>query len=132
MDAEQSSSSTIIEQTHPNADLISGLRECADWLEQHPELPSASYGNVCFGYAIHQDARARLTALAEALGGRATERRHEGRVTIQGEFGDLNVYAGAKVEALVDAPPLPDPEPIIKRSDIPVTPEEDDAWSAIS
>ena len=133
MDTEQQhNGSTAVE--HPNADLISGLREVVDWLEQHPELPHAAWASLCFGYEIKRDARERLTQLAEALGERAKEDRNFDRISLGSMFGGprgLNVFATAKKRDLVHETPLPEPEPILKpKADVPVTAEEDEAWGA--
>lgn len=123
-------STTTVE--HPNADVIAGLRQAAAWLAQHPELPPAAWSNLCFGYDITDDARGRLAQLAAALGEDAIEDRSYGRIEIQARFGAVRVFAGAAKQALVSPPvALPEPEPIvIKRTEPPVTPEEDEAFGA--
>lgn len=100
---------------HPSQATIDGLREVADWLEQHPELATVAHATVSFGYGIERNARARLTELAAALGERATESRWHDSVTISGRFaGEVRVSADAKKRALIDdAPPLPEPEAIV-------------------
>ena len=98
-----------------NHDVIQGLREVADWLEAHPELYRAAamvmfhpYGNEC---------RPVLTALADALGARATERVERGeRVVIEGQFGErVRVIADGSLRYLgvLVQPPTPAYEPII-------------------
>ena len=104
----------------PNADLIAGLRDAADWLELHPELPRANWAwaSISFGHGITtMNARERLTQFAAALGDRAKEHVTDyggGKtVTIDGRFGPLVVSAEAKAAALVQAPPIPAHEPIL-------------------
>ena len=124
-------SKTVIE--HPNADVIAGLRQAAAWLAQHPELPKVYYASISFGSGLSgDDARARLTQFAEALGDRATEnpRDHMGDVEISAAFGGVRVYASASRTALAaNVPPPPPPyEPIIT-----VEPEyHDDALDVLS
>lgn len=124
-------STSTVEQSHPNADVISGLRDAADWLAEHPELPPAYYASISFrsSYAA-ANAREDLAALAEALGENAAEAQSGAEVLISGTFGPVRVSAAAQVAALAGVPVMPAYEPIIKRAEIPVTPEEDEAWGA--
>ena len=98
-----------------NQDVADALREIAAWLEAHPELYRARalvtfhpYGDEC---------RPVLTALAQALGYRATERVERGeRVVIEGEFGErVRVIGDASLRYLgvLVEPPAPAYEPII-------------------
>lgn len=106
-----------IETGHPNAATIQGLREVADWLEQHPKLPEAYYAAVNFRSAYtEKNAREELTALAMALGERAVETEGRGDVEISAAFGAVRVSGAAKVQHLRDTPPEPvvEYEPIIK------------------
>ena len=103
---------------NPNRDVIAGLREVADFLAAHPELPKACYALVSLrsqydGWGT-PPARETLTALAVALGDRATE-RGGGAPLIDGRFsGDVRVCAEAKVSELRDEPVAPvEYEPII-------------------
>jgi hypothetical protein len=108
--------STAVVQDHPNAATIKGLREVADWLEEHPELPRPNYAAVSFRSAYtEKNAREELTVLAVALGERASEDAHYGEVEIVGRFGNVRVSGAAKVQYLrAEAPIEPEYEPIIK------------------
>ena len=98
---------------NPNAETITGLRELADWLEAHPELPAV--GASAHAHIHSDDAREVLTTMADALGDRAEERIDSiGYVAITGAFGPVTVNVYAKPE-LLGAKPRPEPayEPII-------------------
>lgn len=107
---------------NPNAEVIAGLREAADFLEQHPEMPAARYAWVVLrdrGYgASDPTAREELSAIADALGDRAEERESAGTVRIRGTFsGGVHVDGEAEVRHLLPSPPpAPEYEPIIKRA----------------
>lgn len=100
-----------------SATTVQGLREAADWLEHHPELPGTYYAIVSFGSSYRREnAREELTALAAALGDGAAERLgpSPGEVTIEGYFQNVRVHASARVQDLRDeAPPVIEYDPII-------------------
>jgi hypothetical protein len=111
-------STAVIETRHPNAATIQGLREAADWLEQHPELPEACYTSIALrsSYNRRESAREELTAMAAALGARAIEKpgASPGEITIEGGFRAVRVYGSAHIQDLRDeAPPVVEYEPII-------------------
>ena len=105
--------------TH-NLDVAQGLREVAEFLEAHPELPAVEWAIVQVRYHVgaKSPARETLTALAEALGQRATESARRDEVSIDGRFaGDVRVTASANVSDLAGIPPVPvrvEYEPILK------------------
>jgi hypothetical protein len=99
-----------------NCDLARGLREVADWLSEHPELPKFhGFVNVS---VWGEKARDDLTAVAAALGNRASESvDHYGDVRISADFGPVDVRASASPRYLggVEVPkPRPAYEPIIE------------------
>jgi hypothetical protein len=100
-----------------NLDVARGLREVADFLEQHSELPRAKWATITLRYHIGDNSPARetLTLIAQALGEKAVEKEHSSEVIIEGRFaGNVRVDATAKRSELVDAPPDPvEYEPII-------------------
>ena len=102
-----------------NHDVVRALRELADWIETHPELPAVKHASVSFRADWDRSpfARSMLTDLADALGDRAIETAGGGEVRIEGRFLDdplVYVHATAKISALTDAPPEDPPyEPII-------------------
>jgi hypothetical protein len=102
----------------PNLEVARGLRELADFLEAHPALPEVH----AFAYISEyrqRDARAELTALAEALGDTAIEEQNGSTVRIRGEFGPVKIQADAEVSDLRDEPPsVPEYEPIITRESV--------------
>ncbi|HWF25197.1 MAG TPA: hypothetical protein VG275_07110 [Solirubrobacteraceae bacterium] len=104
-----------------NPALAQGLRDLADWLDEHPELPDVRYTSACFHtrYTLGTDARAELEVVARALGERAVEKRQDDNVSIEGAFAPdrlLTVRAEASVHQLRQEPvPVPDYEPIIDR-----------------
>jgi len=101
-------STETIEQGHPNAATITGLREVADWLEAHPELPEPYYAAVSFRSSyVEKNAREELTVLAAALGERASEEARSGEVEIAARFENVRVSGAAKVQHLRDTPPEP-------------------------
>lgn len=106
---------------NPNVDLVAGLRDLADFLEQHPSLPpvraTAWVPEHRWSEAARANARADLTAVAEALGERATEKQTRSSVIIEGAFGPIGLRAEAQIGDLrtVVPPPVPEYEPIIKR-----------------
>jgi hypothetical protein len=78
-----------------NIVLAEGLREVADWLDEHPDLPAFR------AYVLHTssgaDARHMLTAVARSLDGRAVEgySHVSQQVTVRGEFADGRVVVTA-------------------------------------
>lgn len=115
---------------NPNADTIAGLREAADWLEQHPELQPMWHGYLLFRNQFDTSlAREQLECFAAALGDRAVEELRGRDVEIRGAFGPVKIAAAASVQALgVQPPPAPAPEyePILK----PQAEPDHDNWSA--
>jgi hypothetical protein len=117
-----------------NLEMAKGLRELADLLEAHPGMPEVRALVWVSDYRYGDDAGARarleLTAVAEALGARASEDRQGDRVRIKGSFGPVDLHADATVSQLRGAPPDELAyEPIIARDRMPVTPQEDEAWA---
>jgi len=111
-----------------NLALAESLREVATWLEMHAgDLPSMR-ASVFIGYGRSSDARAQLTALANALGDQAEERADASQVTIEGRIGGIRVWGSAETRELVSCPLPPPYEPILAVTP-PVTPEEDAAWN---
>lgn len=106
------------QSTPANAVLAEGLRETADWLDAHPELPAFRAYISCYPYGSR--AREVLSALADALGAdRAEEAATRSDVTISGRFGDgaIRVAATANVRDLgVTEPVLPSYQPILAGS----------------
>ena len=87
-----------------------GLREIADWLDEHPSLTPHAF------VAINATERVDLELLAVALGARATERLGYGGtdVEIEGRFaGGARVYARVPVAKLAGKPVQPEYEPIL-------------------
>lgn len=108
--------------------LADTLREVADWLDAHPEV-AASNAHVW----VRATERGDLEALARALGDRASEKASDRSVEIDGTFGAEKSWEGVSVggslpiEKLVDAPPVPQYEPIIPPK---AEPAASDDWSA--
>lgn len=120
------------DNTHPNLETIRGLREAADWLEQHPELRPAHFAAISFRSSyMRENAREDLTALAVALGEGATEKPVTGsssEVCIEGCFGNVRVSANALIQDLRDEAPVePEYEPIL-----PVAEHHDDVLEVFS
>ena len=106
--------------TH-NQDVAQGLREVAEFLEQHPELPDVTWASVLvrsqYVSLSKSPARETLTALAEALGERAVEHGLGDPIVIKGQFsGGVGIEAHANRADLagVPAPRVIEYEPIIK------------------
>lgn len=100
-----------------NAGVIAGLRDVADFLEAHPDLPSFN------GYVMHsaygKDAREKLTAIARALGDAAVETATPAEVRITGAFAGVQLSAYSSPDRLGASPvPRVDYEPIIAREPI--------------
>lgn len=99
-----------------NLELAESLREVATWLEMHagdlPEMRATGW----ISEFRKRDARAELTALATALGERATETRRDDKVMVAGNFGPVMLFAYAEIRELVDEPPLVSYPPILKPS----------------
>ena len=104
---------------NPNADVIRGLREAADWLEAHPEV-RAGHGFV----SMRANDRGDLERLATALGDRAEERAVHGDVEIgctfgsEGRFDGVRVYGQMPIRKLAGAPVTPEYEPILGEREI--------------
>jgi hypothetical protein len=99
-----------------NISLTRSLRDLADFIDAHPELPELRAMAWVDQYLHpHRDARKELTAVANALGKAfAKEERHGSDVEISGRFGTVTLRAVAKVSELRDEPePELDYEPII-------------------
>ena len=107
---------------HPNADAIAALREIADVLEAHPELPPAG-GHVSLrsrysslNYDGDATPREVLTATAAALGDRAEERADADAVNVGVYIGPFRLFAEATIyelNGLPKPPKIPEYEPII-------------------
>src|SRR5205807_1235541 len=88
-----------------NLEIAHGLREIAHWLEAHPDLPDASTGSVYF-FTYGKEARAALTAVADALGDRAEESVAGSEVRIIASFGSARVHACASLKDLGGQAPV--------------------------
>lgn len=111
----------------PNLDVAQDLRDVAEWLEQHPELPKVSWAAIRLRQALADDARAALTAVAEALGDRAAERFEYDEVRIVGAFGRVTVTAAASPGALGGVKSTIKYDPIIPLAlevELPISTEE--------
>lgn len=53
---------------NPNAEQIQGLREMADWLEAHPELPETYFGATGVFVTYNRNQKADLAVVALAMG----------------------------------------------------------------
>lgn len=109
---------TPVGVVNPNAAVIAGLREVADLLEQHPELPAVWWASLSlrerYAKAARDRARDELTAVAAAFGDRAVETRQGSDISIEARFsGDVRLHADADINDLRDEPPLPEYDPII-------------------
>lgn len=114
-----------------NLDVAQDLRNLAEWIEAHPELPRVSSGSVYFGLALKAPvAREVMTTLAGALGDRATEQVEKfasGHVSIEGTFGRMRVRADASpnelggISRVIEYPPIIPVAPVV---DLPVNDED--------
>jgi hypothetical protein len=83
------------------AGLIAGLRELADWYEQHPDVPLPLYPS--FIHCVHSDddqaGTAELAAVAEALA--VEQSTHGGHPAAERVFGavEFRVYYVPRVDA---------------------------------
>jgi hypothetical protein len=84
-----------------NADVIAGLREVADLLEAHPELPVVYWASVRIGGYLNSLTREDMERVAAVIP-EPTERLNTlNDVEISGHFsGNVELSAAAKVEAL--------------------------------
>jgi hypothetical protein len=101
-----------------NAEVAAGLRELADWLEQHPELPA--FTATIGAYPYGKDARPEMRTVADALGERAIETVNRDRVEIRARvMTRVAVYASTSLESLGADAPAPIYRPIIERERVP-------------
>lgn len=109
-------------RNQPNVEVVEGLRQIADWLEAHPELPRARWATVSLRAVDDgQPARRTLHQVAGALGLRAIERRTlDGDVDISGRFGPVRVRATAALGELCRFEE--DYEPILDDAPTPLIP----------
>ena len=101
-----------------NFETAADLRDVADWLERHPELPEVAFASVMIRYpgfgSLRMDAREALTAVARAFGDKATETVEFGReVQIARKFGKVHVKAHASIDELGGFASVTSYEPII-------------------
>jgi hypothetical protein len=131
------------------AEFITGLRQIADWLEQHPEVETPYLASNATGtymptlpiYLIGDDQRAQLAAIARAMGSAEKTTRHD-QFVVHRTFAGIALAAYADqtqvCERVVTATreiteEVPDPEalaavPTVTRTRI----EEDVEWRCTS
>lgn len=86
-------------QTNPHTALIAGLRELADWFEQHPELPEWRFPSPSLSYqpigTSDEDGIAAVEAFAAALG---TDVNRSYHIKTKRRFGGVE-FSAVKVLA---------------------------------
>jgi hypothetical protein len=74
--------------------VIAGLRELADWLEAHPDLPAPNGARICvhtvFHAATEEDQRALVARFADALG---VQVQNTGHIVAGRDFGSIEFVA---------------------------------------
>jgi hypothetical protein len=99
--------------TSANAEVITGLRQAADFLEAHPDLPKmhAWLSNWVYG----KEARQVLTQFADALPEPVESMSNGSDVKVGQQFGAVEVYAQASTKDLgaTAVPVVPQYEPIL-------------------
>lgn len=141
MTTQSSTEVSQIDIGQANLELAEALREVATWLEMHAgDLPlPRSFGAYIMRGIYGGDAREVMTAVAQALGDRATEKVTGTEVVIGGKFGpvEVSVTTDARSLGAEFSPPQPEYEPIlpVKANGQPVactpevTPGEDEAFA---
>ncbi|HET6867721.1 MAG TPA: helix-turn-helix transcriptional regulator [Solirubrobacteraceae bacterium] len=87
-----------------------GLREVADWLEEHPEIPAVQFAFVRVGAKTRED----LERLAAALDNPSEREAYGPAVEIEGRFtGDVRVYGQVDMAKLAGVPVKPAYTPIL-------------------
>jgi hypothetical protein len=71
------------------AELVSGLRELADWYEKHPKMPLPSYPDFahCVLAADDKSGKAEVRKIASILGVKPHE--HENRLSVDRKFDGI-------------------------------------------
>lgn len=112
-------STTIIEQTHPNAETVRSLREVADWLENHPELAEVYHATVSLRDPYKAEGAREALETAAAAMDEPTEIVAWGQVHIEQRIGTVRVTATTKIEHLLDEPlpVVPEYRPILPVGD---------------
>jgi hypothetical protein len=113
------SNSIAVEQS---SDVIAGLREIADFLEEHPEVTdiTAHVWQRTPWNEPPEAARERLTTFAQALGAQAREQvssvARPAKVVIDRDFHGVALHADSPASTLAGAAPEPPRyEPIIRK-----------------
>lgn len=84
------------------AEQVAGIRELADWLEAHPEVPipheltGNDYSYVLIMTLSVDDPKATLAAIARALPGDVKKDADSSQFEIEGRVGGINVKAIAQ------------------------------------
>jgi hypothetical protein len=92
---------------HRRAGYIQGLREIADWLEQHPDVKLPWLGDDELDIYVYGDIPAEMAAIARAMGvaekgSRSYRSSGEERFTLTRQFGALRVVASCPREEVCE------------------------------